>query len=145
MTRLRLAGSLLGLTLLAGGVAGCSSHAAAAGAGAGAAYYMTRDGAAEGLASGSMDQVSRNADAVVQRMGISTAGAEFAQQTGDEREISGSINGEDVTISLEREDDGNTKVTVSTDDDDLAQRIVQDIVEYSAAPMAAPSPADTTM
>jgi hypothetical protein len=34
---------------------------------------------------------------------------------------------------------------VSTDDEDLARRIVQDIVEFSADPVATPVPADTTM
>jgi hypothetical protein len=118
---------------------------AAAGAGAGAAYYMTRDGAVEGLASGSIDQVATNADVVAQRLGISTAGAQLAQQTGDEREITGTIQGEEVSIELERENDNNTKISVSTDDEDLARRIVQDIVEFSADPVATPVPADTTM
>lgn len=154
ISRLRLAGSLFGLTLLAG-AAGCSSHVAAAGAGAGAAYYLTNRGA-EGVANGSVDEVARNSVAVMQRLGISTNESQLSQ-TGDERELTGTFEGEDVTVELERQDDSNVVVEVATDDKDFAQRIVQEIVEFSGSPEVmpadtasampsgvSPAPADTT-
>lgn len=152
ISRIRLAGSVLGLTMLAG-VAGCSSHVATAAAGAGAAYYLTNRGA-EGVASGSVDEVTRNAFNVMQDLGISTNESQLSQ-TGDKRELSGTINGDDVTVELERQDESNVVVDVSTGDKDLAQRIVQEVVEASGSPTVAPadtasvmpsgvSPADTT-
>ena len=149
MTRLRLAGSLLGLTLLAGGAAGCSSHVAAAGAGAGAAYYITNRGA-EGMATGSFDQVTQNAIAVMDRMGIERTDPDVNEQDGDERELKGRYQDMDVVIELERRTDTNTLVQVTAKksevnyEKDFAQRVVQEIVEFSTDPVAAPVQADTT-
>ena len=148
-SRLKLAGSLLGLTLLAG-AAGCSSHVAAAGAGAGAAYYLTNRGA-EGVATGSFDQVTDNAIAVMNRMGIERTDPDVNEQDGDERELKGRYQDMDVVIELERRDDNSTLVQVTAKksevnyEKDFAQQIVRDIVEFSADPSAATAPADTTM
>ena len=78
-------------------------------------------------------------------------------QAGKAVQLTGTIDGEDVTIELERQDDSNVVVEVATDDKDFAQRIVQEIVEFSGSPMVtpadtasvmpsgvSPSPADTT-
>ena len=149
ISRPRLAGSLLGLTLLAGAV-GCSTHAAAAGAGAGAAYYLTNRGA-EGMATGSFDQVTQNALAVMDRMGIERTDPDVNEQDGDERELKGRYQDMDVVIELERRTDTNTLVQVTAKksevnyEKDFAQRVVQEIVEFSTDPTAAPVPADTTM
>ena len=149
MKRLKLAGSLLGLTLLAGGAAGCSSHVAAAGAGAGAAYYLTNRGA-EGVATGSFDQVTQNALAVMERMGITRTDPDVNEQDGDERELKGTYQDMDVVIELERRDESSTLVQVTASknavnyEKDVAQRIVQEIVEFSTDPADAATPADTT-
>lgn len=137
MMRLKLAGSLLGLTLLAG-AAGCSSHVAAVGAGAGAAYYLTNRGA-EGLAQGSFDQVTANALAVMQRMNIERTDPDVNEQDGDERELKGTYQDMDVVIELERRDENTTLVQVTAKksevnyEKDFAQEIVRQIVEYSSS------------
>lgn len=147
ISRTRLAGSLLGLTLLAG-VAACSSHVAAAGAGAGAAYYLTNRGA-EGMATGSFDEVTQNSITVMERMGITRTDPDLNEQDGDERELKGTIEDMDVVIELERRTDTNTLVQVTAKksevnyEKDFAQRIVQEIVEFSGAPTATPVETDT--
>lgn len=148
-SRLKLAGSLLGLTLLAG-TAACSSHVAAAGAGAGAAYYLTNRGA-EGVATGSFDQVTENAIAVMNRMGIERTDPDVNEQDGDERELKGRYQDMDVVIELERRDENSTLVQVTAKksevnyEKDFAQQVVQEIVEFSSDPSAVRTQADTTM
>jgi hypothetical protein len=102
------------------------------------------------MATGSFDQVTQNALAVMDRMGIERTDPDVNEQDGDERELKGRYQDMDVVIELERRTDTNTLVQVTAKksevnyEKDFAQRVVQEIVEFSTSPDVAPTPADTT-
>src|SRR5690349_10481511 len=73
---------------------------AAAAAGAGAGIYLTSRGA-ESLVASQIDQVARNAQAVMSDEGI-VPDASSTENSGDKRELKGKKGDLDVTISMER-------------------------------------------
>jgi hypothetical protein len=107
--------------------------AAAAGAGAAGAVYLTSRGA-ESLVDSPVDQVAGRAKAVMNEMQI-VPDAESSKDGGDKRELKGKKGDLDVTIKLERQGDTSTKVEVEAQknlaewDKDYAKQVLQRIVE----------------
>jgi hypothetical protein len=107
--------------------------AAAAGAGAAGAIYLTSRGA-ESVVEGSVDDLAGRAKAVMGEMQI-VADAESTKEGGDKREFKGKKGDLDVTVKLERQSPTTTKVEVTAQknlaewDKDYAQQILQRIVE----------------
>jgi hypothetical protein len=107
--------------------------AAAAGAGAAGAVYLTSRGA-ESLVDRPVDDVAARAKAVMNEMQI-VADAESSKEGGDKRELKGKKGDLDVTIKLERQGDTTTKVEVEAQknlaewDKDYAEQVLRRIVE----------------
>jgi hypothetical protein len=107
--------------------------AAAAGAGAAGAVYLTSRGA-ESLVDRPVDEAAARAKAVMEEMQI-VADAESSKDGGDKRELKGKKGDLDVTIKLERQGDTTTKVEVEAQknlaewDKDYAKQVLQRIVE----------------
>lgn len=107
--------------------------AAAAGAGAAGAVYLTSRGA-ESVVEGSVEDVAGRAKAVMGEMQI-VSDAESTKDGGDKRELKGKKGDLDVTIKLERQGDTTTKVEVTAQknlaewDKDYAQQVLRRIVE----------------
>jgi hypothetical protein len=114
--------------------AGCVAAAAAA-AGAGAGVYLTTRGA-ESTIDGSIDQVARRAQAVMNDEGI-VPDESAVQNGGSKREFKGKKGDLDVTIDLEQKSSTTTHVEVSARknlaewDKDYAQQLVSKIVQKS--------------
>jgi len=114
-------------------VTGCLAGAAAAGAGAG--IYLTSRGA-ESLVSKPVDQVAKNAQAVMKDEGI-VADASSSENGGDKRELKGKKADLDVTIEIEAKDAQSTRVEVAARknlaewDKDYAQQLLSKIVQKS--------------
>jgi Protein of unknown function (DUF3568) len=108
---------------------------AAAAAGAGAGIYLTSRGA-ESLVQGQVDDISKNAQAVMNDEGI-VPDAASTENGGDKRELKGKKGDLDVTISMERKDPKTTKVEVTARknlaewDKDYAQQLLSKIVQKS--------------
>ena len=108
---------------------------AAAAAGAGAGIYLTSRGA-ESLVQGQVDNISKNAQAVMNDEGI-VPDASSTEQGGDKRELKGKKGDLDITISMERKDPKTTKVEVTARknlaewDKDYAQQLLSKIVQKS--------------
>lgn len=119
---------LLGLILP---TAGCV--AAAAGAGAAGAVYLTSRGA-EALVEGSVDNVESRALAVMSEMGIVKDG-QSSEDGGDQRELKGKKGDLDVTIAMKRKSPTTTEVEVTARenlaewDKDFAQDVLNRIVK----------------
>ena len=123
-----------GLVLLAVGVSGgltTGCVVAAAGAGAAAGIHVTSQGAEAELQSninGSRGRVR----AAFRRMGIELTD-ESMQDSGNKRELKGSVDELDITVSLETRDRG-THVAVTAKrnlaqwDQDYAERLLSEIV-----------------
>lgn len=126
---MRVRGLLLVLSLAFAG-SGCVAAAAAAGAGAG--IYLTNQGA-ESMVSAPIAQVADRARIVMQQMDIAPTGTQM-NGDGSERELKGKTGDTEVTVELESQDDGTTRVEVTARDNlvnydkDLARDIVQRIV-----------------
>jgi hypothetical protein len=114
-------------------VTGCLAGAAAAGAGAG--IYLTSRGA-ESIVSAPVDQVTKNAQAVMSSEGI-VPDASSSENGGDKRELKGKKADLDVSIEIERKDPQTTRVEVSARknlaewDKDYAQQVLSKIVGKS--------------
>ena len=121
------------LLAFAGGSAGCV--AAAAGAGAGGAIYLTSRGA-ESIVKGSVDAVATQAQAVLEEEGI-TIDATSTEKSGDKRELKGKKGDLDITVELERKttETTNAEVTARKNlvewDKDYAQQLLSKIVAKS--------------
>jgi hypothetical protein len=108
---------------------------AAAAAGAGAGVYLTSRGA-ESLVASQIDQVARNAQAVMSDEAI-VPDASSTENSGDKRELKGKKGDLDVTISMERKDPSTTQVEVTARknvaewDKDYAQQLLSKIVKKS--------------
>jgi Protein of unknown function (DUF3568) len=108
---------------------------AAAAAGAGAGIYLTSRGA-ESLVQGQVDDISKNAQAVMNDEGI-VPDAASTENGGDKRELKGKKGDLDVTISMERKDPKTTQVEVTARknlaewDKDYAQQLLSKIVQKS--------------
>jgi hypothetical protein len=107
--------------------------AGAAAAGVGSGVYFTSRGA-ESILDGPPDQVERRARAVLEKEGVRITG-EQTEKSGDKRELKGTKNDLDITVTMERQDPKSTKTEVSarknlvTWDKDYAQQLLSKIVE----------------
>jgi len=128
--RLRTGLPLSGLLLVGGCIA------AAAGAGAAGAVYITERGAEAQIAA----SVSRSADAtrqVFQEMSISETKSSNEQDGGvEKRSIEGKLSDREIEVDLKAQGSGTNvdvvaKKTVVTWDKDLAKKILNRIVEVA--------------
>jgi protein-tyrosine-phosphatase len=122
---------LLGLASV---LPGCVAAGAAVGAaGVGSGVYFTSRGA-ESILDGPPDQVERRARAVLEKEGVRITGTQ-TEKSGDKRELTGTKNDLDITVTMERQDAKSTKTEVSarknlvTWDKDYAQQLLGKIVE----------------
>lgn len=123
-------------TVLAAGLCGCV--VAAAGAGAGGGIYLTSRGVESVLASPVAD-VAAATESAFGELGITRTGLEVDDESG-RRVLRGEPeSGEpDVTVTLEREDSGSTRVEVTartsvvTWDKDYARTVIEKIVELAS-------------
>jgi hypothetical protein len=112
---------------------GCMAAAAAAGAGAG--IYLTSRGA-ESMVTGSIEDVSARARAVLNEENIVLDESNM-ESGGEERELKGKKGDLDVTIDLRRESSNTTRVEVTARenlaewDKEYAQQLLSRIVEKS--------------
>ena len=115
--------------LAAGLTAGCV--VAAAGAGAAAGIHLTSQGA-EAEVQSNIQGATGRVRAAFKRMGIEITG-ESMEDSGSKRELKGSVDELDVTVSLEARDRG-THLEVSARrnfaswDQDYAERLLAEIV-----------------
>lgn len=131
-------GSILSLTVaaLTLGAAGCV--VAAAGAGAGGGIYLTSRGV-ESVIAHPVADVARAAEAAFGELGIERTGLEVDDERG-RRVLRGEPEGgePDVTVSLQPEGDGSTRVEVTartsvvTWDKDYARTVIEKIVELAS-------------
>jgi len=116
----------------AAGLSGCLAATAAA-AGAGTGVYLTSRGA-ESIIDGSVDEVDRRARAVFAAEGIPVSGSQM-ESSGDKREIKGTKDDLDISVSMERQGPQTTKTEVSARkniavwDKDYAQQLLGKIVK----------------
>ena len=112
-------------------LAGCA--AAAVGAGAGGALYLTSRGA-ESIVNGRVGDVSQAVRATFTDLGIPVESTK-TEEGGDEREISGKKGDLDVNVKWERETSSTTKVEVTARknaaewDKDYAKDVLSRIVK----------------
>jgi len=117
---------------LASALPGCVAAGAAA-AGVGSGVYFTSRGA-ESILDGPPDQVERRARAVLEKEGVRITG-EQTEKSGDKRELKGTKNDLDITVTMERQDSKSTKTEISarknlvTWDKDYAQQLLSKIVQ----------------
>jgi hypothetical protein len=117
---------------LAGALPGCVAAAAAA-AGAGTGVYLTSRGAGS-VVDGSVENVDRRVRAVFANEGIPVSGSQM-ENSGAKREIQGKKGDLDVSVTMERQSDQNTKVEVSARknlavwDQDYAKELLGKIVK----------------
>jgi hypothetical protein len=120
---------LLGLASV---LPGCVAAGAAA-AGVGSGVYFTSRGA-ESIVDGPTDQVERRARAVLEEEAVRITGTQ-TEQSGDKRELKGTKNDLEITVTMERKDAQSTKTEVSarknlvTWDKDYAQQLLGKIVK----------------
>lgn len=123
--------------LLSSALAATGCVAAAAGAGAAGAVYLTTRGA-ESLMNAPVDDVARRAEAVMREEGI-VKDAESTEKSGSKRELKGKKGDLDVSIEIQEQTDNpaTTKVEVSARknevewDKDYAKVILNKIVAKS--------------
>lgn len=126
----------LSLALVAAGSTGCV--VAAAGAGAGGGIYLTSRGV-ESVLTSPVATVAEAAEAAFRELGIERTGLEVDDERG-RRVLRGEpASGEpDVTVTLEPEDSGSTRVGVTartsvvTWDKDYARTVIEKIVELAS-------------
>jgi hypothetical protein len=117
---------------LAGPLPGCVAAGAAA-AGVGSGVYFTSRGA-ESIVDGPTDQVARRARAVLAAEAVRITGTQ-TERSGDKRELKGTKNDLEITVTMERRDAQSTKTEVSarknlvTWDKDYAQQLLGKIVK----------------
>jgi hypothetical protein len=120
--------------LISGALAATGCVAAAAGAGAAGAVYLTSRGA-ESLVNSPPDDVARRAEAVMREEAI-VKDAESTEKSGSKRELKGKKGDLDVSIEIQEQttNPATTKVEVSARknevewDKDYAQQILNKIV-----------------
>ncbi len=106
---------------------------AAAGAGAGAAVYLTRNGA-ESLVEGTPDQVAARIPSVFDELNIRQT-AVSREVERDKREFRGTAGDLDVTVTLERQSPTTTRVEVTSRkslvewDRDFSRQVLTKIVQ----------------
>jgi protein-tyrosine-phosphatase len=109
--------------------------AGAAAAGVGSGIYFTSRGA-ESVVAGPVDQVEKRARAVLEQEGVRITGTQ-SEKSGDKRELKGTKNDLDITVTMERQDAQSTKTEVSarknlvTWDKDYAQQLLGKIVKQT--------------
>ena len=123
--------------LLSGALAATGCVAAAAGAGAAGAVYLTSRGA-ESLVNAPVDEVASRAEAVMREEGI-VKDAESTEKSGSKHELKGKKGDLDVSIQIQQqtENPATTKVEVSAKknevewDKDYAKQVLNKIVTKS--------------
>src|SRR5262245_60751156 len=114
-----------------GALPGCLAATAAA-AGAGTGVYLTSRGA-ESVVPAPVEQVEKRARAVFAEEGIPVTDSQM-ENSGDKREIKGTKGDLEITASVERQGEQNSKVDVSARknlavwDKDYAQQLLGKIV-----------------
>jgi protein-tyrosine-phosphatase len=117
---------------LASALPGCVAAGAAA-AGVGSGVYFTSRGA-ESILDGTPEQVETRARAVLEKDGVRITGTQ-TEKSGDKRELKGTKNDLDITVTMERQDSKSTKTEISarknlvTWDKDYAQQLLSKIVQ----------------